>query len=352
MQQLGDTKFKAMFVERTLRAKHLVAWLTKPVIGLLIFNGILAIAYAHGIISVSVPWIPVSVIGTAVAFFVGFKNNQAYDRLWEARRIWGGIVNDSRSWSMMVMSFVRDFDEESKRDVAVIRKKLVYRHIAWLYAHRHQLLEPMQWEVVGADNHVGQRARKYDEKYGLGRISENNSLDGLTQFISSEELDKLKSCKNIATQLINSQSLALAELRHLGYFNDYKHVEMESLLRSFFALQGQNERIKKFPFPRDYSTISKSIVWLFIILMPFSLIPEMMKLGHWAFWLCIPIASLVGLVFVVMEDLGDYTENPFMGTPNCMPMLSICRTIENDMREMLGEKNIPASIKSVEGVLM
>src|SRR6218665_1670328 len=99
---------------------------------------------------ISIPWLPVSLVGTAVAFYVGFKNNQSYDRVWEARKIWGGIVNSSRSWGMMVNSFVRNNEttQYSVQELQRIKEQLVYRHIAWLYILREQLLVPTQWEHV------------------------------------------------------------------------------------------------------------------------------------------------------------------------------------------------------------
>ena len=54
----------------------------------------------------AIPWFPLTIIGTAVAFYVGFKNNSAYDRMWEARKIWGAIVNNSRIWGTNVKAFV------------------------------------------------------------------------------------------------------------------------------------------------------------------------------------------------------------------------------------------------------
>lgn len=107
--------------------------------------------YHYGIISFQIPWVPVSVIGTAVAFYVGFKNNQSYDRLWEARKIWGGIVNDSRTWGMMVDGFVSEmFTTEtiSTKELHAEKQTLIYRHIAWLYAHRNQLLIPTEWNTL------------------------------------------------------------------------------------------------------------------------------------------------------------------------------------------------------------
>ncbi|MCO4762170.1 MAG: hypothetical protein KC502_11740, partial [Myxococcales bacterium] len=84
-----------------------------------------------------VPFLPIATIGTAVAFYVGFKNNSAYDRFWEGRKIWGGIVNSSRTWTTMVLSYIEP-DDDSERAVAM-RKLLVYRQLAWINALRVQL---------------------------------------------------------------------------------------------------------------------------------------------------------------------------------------------------------------------
>lgn len=129
-------------------------------------------------------------------------------------------------------------------------------------------------------------------------------------------------------------------------------MEMEDVLRGFYTLQGKNERIKKFPLPRQYANMSRYFVGIFIILLPFSMIPELMKLGEWGFWSSILITALIGWVYVMMEVIGDYSENPFQGMANDIPMLSLCRVIEIDLREMLGETELPPSIQAKEGVLM
>src|SRR5687767_12527361 len=98
----------------------------------------------------NIPWLPLSLIGTAVAFYVGFKNNQAYDRLWEARMIWGGIVNSSRIWGSNVRAFIVEA-ENGRNEVELTRMKkaILFRHIAWLYKLRSQLLAIAEWEHLG-----------------------------------------------------------------------------------------------------------------------------------------------------------------------------------------------------------
>ena len=114
------------------------------------------------------PWTPLALIGTAVAFLIGFQNNAAYGRAWEARKIWGGIVNDSRSWGMMVDSFVTNLfanEKVSDEEIYSIKKRLIYRHIAWLYAHRSQLLLPTPWEHISQGGHIARRAKYYQENF-------------------------------------------------------------------------------------------------------------------------------------------------------------------------------------------
>ena len=98
--------------------------------------------------------------------------------------------------------------------------------------------------------------------------------------------------------------------------------------------------------------MSRYFVGIFIALLPFSMIPEIIKLGAWGLYMSIPVTALVGWVYVMMEVIGDYSENPFQGMANDIPMLSLCRTIEIDLREMLGETDLPEPIQAKAGILM
>ena len=129
-------------------------------------------------------------------------------------------------------------------------------------------------------------------------------------------------------------------------------MELQKLLNDFYVFQGQCERIKKFPLPRQYANASLVFVWIFIFLLPLGMISEFAKLGPYGVWLSIPFTVLIGWVFVTMELVGDYSENPFEGLGNDIPMLSICRAIEIDLGEMLGERDLPPPIEPIKGVLM
>jgi len=344
-----------MIVTKDISLRRLIRWSAHHILWLLFLMGSIAFLYQFGYISIKIPWLPVSVIGTAVAFYVGFKNNQAYDRMWEARKIWGGIVNDSRSWGMMVDGFITNqFTQKqfSGLEIRQIKQRLIYRHIAWLYAHRSQLLVATPWEHISQGGLMSRSARFYQDKFGVGLVNDEVTKSGLKSFLPEDEYDRLVKHVNTATQIVNEQSRDLTDLRGQNLIDDFRHMEMTNLLKSFYTLQGKNERIKKFPFPRQYANMSRYFVGIFIILLPFSMIPELMAVVDWAVWLAVFISALIGWVYVMMEVVADYSENPFQGMANDIPMLSLCRIIETDLREMLGETDLPPAIQAKRGVLM
>lgn len=303
----------------------------------------------------SIPWLPISIIGTAVAFYIGFKNNQAYDRLWEARKIWGGIVNSSRMLGANVKAYIgNQFTEGvvAQEKLHEIHKRLLYRHIGYLYTLRSQLLIPTPWEHVSQSGHVGRTTKKRIKEWGVGLHNDEITEIELKMFLPPEELNRLISYKNTATQIIDQQSQDLKELREKDLIDDFRHMELQKLLNDFYTHQGKAERIKKFPLPRQYGSVSMIFVGLFIFLLPLGMVSEFHKLGHWAIWMSVPFTVIIGWVYIMMELVGDYSENPFEGLGNDIPMLSLCRIIEIDLREMLGETDLPPSIEAKNGVLM
>ena len=246
------------------------------------------------------------------------------------------------------------FTDENIDDKGIkeTRRRLIYRHIAWLYAHRSQLLVSTSWEHASQGGHIGKTAKYYQKKFGIGLIDDEVTRIELKMFLPEEEHDRLVGSVNTATQIINEQSRDLTRLREKGIIEDFRHMEMMNVLSGFYTLQGKNERIKKFPFPRQYANMSRYFIAILICLMPFSMIPELMKLGEWGFWISIPVSALIGWIYIMMETVGDYSENPFQGMANDIPMLSLCRTIEIDLREMLGEKDLPPPVEPKNDILM
>jgi putative membrane protein len=299
---------------------------------------------------VAIPWLPMSVIGTAVAFYVGFKNNQAYGRLWEGRKIWGAIINNSRMMGTMMKHFVTS-ETMNDQELALAKKRIVYRHIAYLYTLREQLLQPTPWEHVSLAWRFGSFNRRRQRQLLTLAYERELAEIAARSYLDPEEQKTYDGFANKATQLIDQQTADLAALFRNGCMNMMQHIELQKVFNNFYDEQGKAERIKRFPFPRLYGTFSFLFVCIFVFLLPFGIVTEFSKLGE-AVWLCIPFGVIVGWVYVLMEMIGDYSENPFEGLYNDVPMLSICRTIEIDLLQMLGESSVPAPIQAKNGFLM
>ncbi|MGJ4789171.1 bestrophin family protein [Leptospira koniambonensis] len=287
----------------------------------------------------AIPWVPVALVGTAAAFIVGFKNTQSYNRVWEARQIWGSIVNNSRSFGFMV----RDYIHADK----IIHKELIYRHLAWVTSLRFQLRESKIWETANSKLHN----KEYRLHYNVLEW-ESKLEDELTKYLSPKELSFILAKKNRASQLLNLQSQKIKELKDKKKIIPLEYLELSKKITDLFEQQGKCERIKNFPYPRQFASINLFFIWLFVLLLPFGMLNEFEKLGKSFVWLTIPFSVLVSWVFVSMERVGEATENPFEGGANDIPITSLSRVIEIDLRELLDEKDIPAPIVAVNNILM
>ena len=297
----------------------------------------------------TIPWVPIALVGTAVAFITGFKNNASYDRLWEARQIYGAIVNSSRAWGIMVVDFVTPKHAHggiTPMELKSIHARLIHRHIAWMHALRFQLRQPKAWEHM-----IKVYNREYRQWYTVDEI-ENKLDDAMSGLLSADESSSLKGKSNLATQIIALQSKDLRGLLEQGLIEDFRHMELEKLLVDLYAQQGKCERIKNFPYPRQFATLNLMFTKLFTVLVPFGMLGEFAKMGDGFIWLTIPFSALVGWVFNMMEKIGESTENPFEGGANDVPITAITRTIEIDLREMLGEMDIPKPLAPQNNILM
>ncbi len=321
-------------------------WTKKDVIWMLILSAIPTILYAMGWTFLALPWQPIAIVGTAVAFVVGFKNNASYNRIWEARQIYGSIINDSRSFAYTVRDALG-----GKQSETVAR--IFYRHFAWLTALRFQLREPRNWENMNRSNNVAYRKGHYV-------IPEaNTSLEQeLAAYLPEEELRYILAKKNRATQLTALQSEELAGLKAAGALNDFEWSLLQQAISRFTDNQGRAERIKNFPYPRNFASIATYLLFIFVMLAPFGLLREMEKLGNdtlldgYSIWLNIPFSAIISWAFHTLDTVGESSVNPFEGSANDIPITQISRTIEIDMRDMLDETNLPAPIIPMNDIVL
>ena len=284
-----------------------------------------------------IPWQPMSVIGIAVAFYLGFKNNSSYERVWEARKIWGGIVNTSRALTVNIRDFITNLFSDSPVDETAlqnIHRQMVHRHVAWLHTLDYQMRQLQSWE------HNNKHDRLFREAMGVGKTE--NWENKLQTMLNREDREYLNNKGNKASHILSLQSKQLKALRERGLIDDFRHMELSRLIEELYSLQGKSERIKKFPFPRQYAAANYFFVCIFIGLLPFTMLSIFADAGHPYFlWLAIPFSVLSSWVFWVMESIGEYSENPFEGLYNDVPITNIATGIEIDIRQMIGETELP-----------
>ncbi|MDR2236186.1 MAG: multidrug transporter [Chryseobacterium sp.] len=326
-------------------AREFANWTKRSIYVLTLLSAIPTILYFSGWKFLSLPWQPIAIMGTAVAFIVGFKNNASYSRLWEARQIYGAIINDSRSFGYILRDALKEKDPQKV-------KEMFLRHYAWLTALRFQLREPRAWENMGTSQFV-EYARKYEVPERISKLE-----DELKQYLSESELQYILSKKNRATQLMAAQSKELSEAYAKGDINDFQWSQINQQLVKFTDDQGKAERIKNFPYPRNFSSITTYLLLLFIFFVPFGLLKELDKLGDgtvmegWTLWFNIPFSLLVTWCFHTLDSVGEASVNPFEGSPNDVPITQISRTIEIDMRDMLDESELPPPITPKNNIVM
>lgn len=292
----------------------------------------------------SLPWLPLSVIAIAVAFYLGFKNNASYDRMWEARKIWGAIVNASRSWAYGVRDLPGAHDDRAPEVFEGRRTALIHRHCGWLHALRFQLRRLERWE------HRGPRLEGLRQKLGVPEWTES-VRDVLLSCLPEPEVDAALERGNPAAHLLAAQSADLARLRREGGLDGFSHTHLQRILDGLVSEQGKAERIKKFPFPRQYATVNHFFAVLFCALLPFGLLEEFERLEPVMVWATIPFSAVVSWVFLTADKIGEWSENPFEGLYNDVPISTMARAIERDVREIYGERELPPAYEPKDGLM-
>ncbi|MFN8347995.1 MAG: bestrophin family ion channel [Spirosomataceae bacterium] len=326
---------------------ELLLWTRKNILKFVILSGVPVLLYEYLDLQwLALPWTVVALLGTATAFIVGFKNTQTYNRTWEARQIWGGILNSSRAWGIMA----RDFLDNPQQT-----QLLVYRHFAWLTALRYAMRDSRTWEAQSMQHNIEYQSAHYTIP------EKQTSLESeLPKYLSDEELKYLLTTQNKAAQLLSLQSKTIKELYRNNRIDSVQFVEMQRALKELYDWQGRSERIKNFPYPRQFATINTVFIRIFCILLPFGMLKDFDKLNESAtgflqghmIWFVVPFSVLICWMYTTLDQVGESTENPFEGSPNDVPISQMSRTIEIDLREMLGETELPPAIRPQNNIVL
>lgn len=277
--------------------------------------------FTYGNWSLSLPFAITAILGSALAIFIAFRNNNSYGRWWEARTLWGGIINSSRVMARLIITFADSHSGQSNYDPVrseVFKRDMIYKLIAWAHALRIHL-------------------RKQD------------SWDELKPFLSDKEYEELMSRQNKPNHihLITGNKIYTAMAN--GTLGGFDSFQMEGQLLALANYQGGCERIKNTPLLRQYDFFTRVFLYAFMLMLPFSIMADFARLGI-ASWM-IPISIIISFVFAIIAKVGEVNEDPFENRITDVPLSALCNTIERDLREMLGETELPSKLEPKQGFL-
>jgi len=278
----------------------------KVELGLVMAYTILFEVFHHYFINISVD-IPIAIptmVGTIISLLLAFKSNQAYDRWWEARIIWGSIVNESRTLIRQVLTFYKDPDFSVEAND--FKENFTKRQIAWCYS-------------------LGQALRNKD------------AIKPIKNFISEEELNFVKNHQNIPNAILLLHARDLRNARKDKRFNTYQQVEIDNTLTRLCDAMGKCERIKNTIFPTTYSMYIRLTLCLFIVLLPFGLIDLLS-------WFAIPLITIIAGTFFLIERMAIHLQDPFENRPTDTPVTAISNAIEKNLMQMLNEFQVEFDI--------
>ncbi|GGH21856.1 bestrophin family protein [Mucilaginibacter phyllosphaerae] len=287
-----------MLLKENIPVTYIFGKIKKEVLLVTVYSVLIAIMYnTFHFTRISIPIAVPTILGTVISLLLAFKSNQAYDRWWEARTLWGAIVNDTRSLTRQLLTFVDTpyADEERK----AFCEKLAKRQVAWCYSlSRH--------------------------------LRRENPLQGLERLISAEDLEHVKRYDNVPVGLLELQGADLRSAYKLGWINEYQQVAIDETLTRFSNEMGGCERIKNTVFPATYSVYIHLSVLLFVLLLPFGLI-EFFGVVE------VPLVIAIASSFFLIENMAIHLQDPFENKPTDTPTTTISRNIERDIKQMLNE---------------
>jgi ion channel-forming bestrophin family protein len=265
--------------------------------------------------------IPFTLIGLALGIFLGFRNNTSYDRFWEGRKLWGSLVNTTRSLTRQILTLVHEPRPEAKdapgepdsEELAAYRKEMIYRIIAYVHAFRFHLRD-------------------------------QDKLVELSPFLDAAELSALRSEVNRPVAILQSLGHRLQDAYRRGWIHPFHVPVLEQSLVALTDIQGGCERIKSTPIPLSYTSLIHQIVALYCFALPFGIVKTVGVFTP-------VVVGIVAYAFFGLDEIGDEIENPFGKDPNDLPLSTLTRMIEVNLRQRLGETELPPLFKPRGGLL-
>lgn len=251
---------------------------------------------------------PFALVGIALSIFLGFRNNACYDRWWEARRQWGEMIAVARNLARQTLVL------EGTPDVPV-RARLLRMQIAFARS----------------------LARSLRKSAG--------DFSGVASFLPPEDIGSVEPSRNRPDAILRLMGRDLAELRARGAISDILFQMLDQSIARLALVQVACERIHNTPVPFAYTLLLHRTAYIFCVLMPFGFVDAL----GWG----TPFASaLTAYAFFGLDALSVHLEEPFEDNPNGLPLAAMSEVIEINMREALGETDLPQLPQPKDFLLM
>jgi len=245
-----------------------------------------------------------SVLGIAISFFIGFINSIAYNRWHNAMEVWVGLASKSRSFSRIVFAYLPDSEE-------VLRRGLIHRQIAFLYALRDRLRE--------------------------------EATDAGSAYLDEELASRLPARTHKPAAILEQQAEVVQWAAAQGLISALQSMQLHRMLADLTDAMGRAEGIKRTEFPAQYITMLHLALWVFVLTFPLAVSAES---GYWA----IVYGAVLGSVLVLTFRAGKLLLYPFENRPTDVPISAITRTIEIELLERLGADEIPTQLEPTDGL--
>jgi putative membrane protein len=316
-----------MHIGKSYKLFEFIAWTRRRAYVLVLLSFLPVVAFELlGQHWIAMPWPVAALLGTAASFIVGFKNAQTYNRTLEAQQVWTSIAYLSRYWGLLCRDLPRERHEFSG---------LVRRHLAWLTALRYQAREQRVWETAQARSND-----EYQRRNFIVAERESPLFAELRKVLLPDELAQVEAATSKTNWLMSAQSAMLRKLYDAQDLVLLHHAEMQKTLKELLDQQARVERLKNFPYPRQYAVINRIFVWSFAAVLPLCLVREFQHVGM--VWFAAPFSVLLSWLYAALDQVGESTENPFEGSANDVPISQICRILEAELRTLLGEPDQPS----------
>lgn len=295
-----------MLLKKNIPVKYIFGKIKYEIAFVTIYGLLIEIVYQNfEIKNISIPMTVPTVLGTIISLLLAFRSNQAYDRWWEARIIWGSIVNDSRTLARQIL-FLVESPYESE-NIEGFRHRFIKRQIAWCYA-------------------LGKGLRKEDP------------MPMVEDLLSKSDYEYLKGYDNKHVGITQLHARDLNNALKQGWVNPYQQIEIDSTLTRLCDAMGKCERIKNTVFPATYSLYIHIALHFFIILLPFGLVD---LFG----FLMVPVLIVITACFFLIEKMAIHLQDPFENKPTDTPVLTISRNIERDLKQMMMDEHVPVAVQ-------